>query len=69
VAALFAEAKRVLDEDIAKGVKERLGTKAYQDLGSYGNRHGGDFSEKVEKGWEKGGSELREVFQFEIRQG
>ena len=31
---LFAEAKRVWDEDTAKGVKERLGTKAYQYLGT-----------------------------------
>lgn len=35
VATLFAEAKRMWDEDTAKGVKERLGTKAYQYLGTY----------------------------------
>ena len=58
VATLFAEAKWMWDEDTAKGVKERLSTKAYQHLGTYGvfeeqNRYGGDFSEKVEKGGKK----------------
>ena len=37
VATLFAEAKRMWDEDTAKGVKERLGTKAYQYLGTHGS--------------------------------
>lgn len=67
VATLFAEAKQMWDEDTVKGVKERLSTKAYQYLGTYGvfeeqNRYGGDFSGKVEKGWEKDVGELREGF-------
>lgn len=37
MATLFAEVKRMWDEDTAKGVKERLSTKACQYLGTYGS--------------------------------
>ncbi|KIX09286.1 uncharacterized protein Z518_00365 [Rhinocladiella mackenziei CBS 650.93] len=64
---LFAEAKRLWDEDTEKGVEVRLLTKAYNAYGTFGifeenNRYNADFEAKIEPGYgyQKSVEELKE---------
>ncbi|KAM5343560.1 hypothetical protein ACJ41O_012097 [Fusarium nematophilum] len=59
------EARRLWDEDSARGVENRLASKAYPMLSTValldeGNRYGSDFSSKVEAGWDEGEAALKE---------
>jgi hypothetical protein len=61
----FEEGKKLYRVDTEMGVSDRLNSKAYQMLGTYGvfeegDRYGSDFGVKVEVGWEKGLGELKE---------
>ncbi|KAI0799074.1 hypothetical protein GGR55DRAFT_520333 [Xylaria sp. FL0064] len=59
------KAKALWEEDSKNNVKDRLGSVAYRMLGTSalfdeGNRYDGDFSYKVEPGWDEGLDTLKE---------
>lgn len=62
----FEEAKKLWWKDTEEGVKDRLSTKAYGMLGTYGvfeegDRYGADFSDKVEEGFGISREEFKEI--------
>ncbi|KAJ4309853.1 hypothetical protein N0V84_011281 [Fusarium piperis] len=65
IEGLYQEALNLWEEDTAKGVENRLGSKAYPMLSTVAlldenNRYGSDFSDKVEPGWDEGEDALKE---------
>lgn len=70
---LFAEGMRLWEEDDMEGVKDRLATKAYAMLSTYGvfdegNRYGADFERKVENGFGREKQELKADLEKIVRE-
>lgn len=62
---LVEKGRQMWKEDTELGIKNRVATHAYAMLGTAAmfhedNRYGGDFSEKLEIGWEESEDDLRE---------
>lgn len=67
----FDQAKQLWAQDTARGVQDRLNTRAYQMLGTYGlfdegNRYGADFGDRVESGFGVTRDEFREMLRRAI---